>query len=193
MLSRKNRVMLLLALAVTVAIAAQAGVLVINLLTTTVNYTGAPLKFVAGTNAGNNGINGTAITVDIGHDGATANLTFDVPPGTTYVIDALRIKNYGTTSLYFKFETQTVPDTTMFKNVSLILLNATTGAVVGTYDVINGTASASYFTIGANGTEYIVAIKFVSSTGWTAGATTSFSVKLVYSTNATELSYSNLG
>ncbi|MCE4628451.1 MAG: hypothetical protein F7C34_04820 [Desulfurococcales archaeon] len=191
MLSRKNKVILLLVLIVTVAVAAQAGVLVINLLTTNVNYTGAPLKFEAGTNAGNNGINGTAITVDIGHNGATANLTFDVPPGTTYVIDALRIKNYGTSDLYFQFKTITAPDTTMFTNVSLILLD-TNGNIIGTYDVINGTSSLTYFTIGA-GTEYIVAIKFVSSSGWTTGATTSFGVELQYSTNANELNYGNLG
>jgi hypothetical protein len=96
---RKYAALLLLPLLT--AIAAYAGVVVINTATGTGTYVANPVKFVEGSNANALGLPGVTIDVTITNNGAEADVTFPITHGKVWIIQPLNITNTDNTNDYY--------------------------------------------------------------------------------------------
>jgi len=183
----KNKLPILLALITVIAVAAQAGVLVVNHITINGNYIGNPVQFKLGTNAGTGkGINGTDITVSLTNNNANASITFSIPPGESYFVDVLEVNNSATTKYYYQIVPGTITGGANFDAIKVIVINGTT--IEGTVDLLNPSPTPTTFTI-KKGYNHILVFYFKTNSGWTSGSTVTVNINLKYSTETGVFNY----
>ncbi len=145
-LRKSSPVLLLLALAVALAASmASASVFVYYPLTANIVYTPPSVEVQAGSNAGRSDLGGTTITVNIGQNRTSAEVTIHPTYQTTYYKDVLRIVNTDTQNTFYVYIRVTQAATNI----------ATAGGslqmiVNGTSIDLTRTETAGPFTLGPN-------------------------------------------
>ncbi len=178
--------LVLLGIALAVAIAASlasASVFVYYPLTVNVQYTPPPVKFEAGSNAGQPDLSGT-IDVSIGQNQTLATITIHPTYRTTYYKDVLHINNTSSSNYYIMLRVDTPASIDISGATLELRLVDDTGRVIKTLDLTQ-TGDTGWLLLNA-GSGLRVDIVSDMPEGYTLPSSVSASISLIYSNSNTE-------